>query len=32
MATRYVSRLEKFGTPPWLRGLGVLVLALILLS
>jgi hypothetical protein len=27
MVTRYVSRLEKMGAPPWVRGLGVAVLA-----
>ena len=32
MATRYVSRLEQLGAPPWVRGLGVVVLALILVG
>jgi hypothetical protein len=30
MVTRYVSRLEKIGAPPWTVCLGVAVLALIL--
>ncbi len=32
MATRYVSRIEKLGALPWVRGLGVVVLALILVG
>jgi membrane protein YdbS with pleckstrin-like domain len=32
MATRYVSRLEKLGAPRWMRGLCVVVLALILVG
>lgn len=32
MATRYVSRLEKLGALPWVRSLGVVVLALILVG
>jgi membrane protein YdbS with pleckstrin-like domain len=31
MVTRYTSRLENLGAPLWVRGLGVVVLALILL-
>jgi predicted membrane channel-forming protein YqfA (hemolysin III family) len=32
MVTRYVSRLEKLGVPPWVRGIGVVVLVLILVG
>jgi hypothetical protein len=32
MATRYVSRLEKRGAAPWVRGLGIVVLALIVVG
>jgi hypothetical protein len=32
MVIRNVSRLEKLGAPSWLRGLGVVVLVLILLG
>jgi hypothetical protein len=32
MVTRNVSRLEKLGAPPWMRGLGISTLALILVG
>jgi predicted membrane channel-forming protein YqfA (hemolysin III family) len=32
VVTRNVSRLEKLGAPPWVRGLGVVLLALILVG
>jgi hypothetical protein len=32
MVTRYVSRFEKIGAPPWVRGLAVAVLALIVVG
>jgi hypothetical protein len=32
MVTRYLSRLEKLGTPPWVRGICVVALGFILLD
>jgi hypothetical protein len=32
MDTRYLSRLEKLGAPRWMRGLGVVTLALLLIG